>query len=403
MKNRNIFLWILYDFANSIVIISFFLYLSQWLVIDAHLSSFWFNSIFVGSTILLLFSAPIFAEISDRIQKRKLFLNITTVGVFIFCGLTAIVASWGIQYVWWVALLYLISQYFYQFSFVFYNPMIDQLAPLGQRGKISGWGQTANWIGQIVGILIALPFAASGRIAPLFPCVIIFFLLALPMMIFFRESYPETLVKRERSKTGFILRFYEFMRHLPAAIFLLAFFFFNDAILTLSNNFPIYMERVFFLADKTKSLLLLTILATSAIGAFVAGQWGDKIGLKKTMKIILVAWIIIIPLVSVTTSFSIFTALTVIVGLLYGAIWSVTRAYLSGILPESGMVYGFSFYTLMERFATFAGPLSWGLIVSFFGETSVLGYRIAVFAMTIFVIIGYIFIRRSQDFDTILE
>jgi UMF1 family MFS transporter len=427
MNKRNIFLWVLYDFANSIVIVSFFLYLSQWLVIDGGLSSFWFNSIFVGSTILLLLSAPLMAAISDKIGRRKIFLNITTVGTFVFFAATAIVAQLGAQHVWAVAALYLLSQYFYQFSFVFYNPMIEELAPLEKRGRISGLGQTVNWIGQIAGVLIALPFASSGRIAPLLPATIIFFILALPMMIFFKENkgaseisdsmqplddpdeslrmigtpvtHAKITIREIREEAlGSASRFYNFLKFSPAAFFLISFFFFNDAILTLSNNFPIYMQKVFAVSDTSKSMMLLSILVMSAIGAYVSGWIADRIGMKRTMKIMLICWIILIPILAATTSFAVFVVDTVAVGFLYGSIWSVTRAYLSGILPVGEMNYGFSFYTLMERFATFAGPLSWGLIVSSYGENSIFGYRVAALSMVAFVIVGYFFIRKIPEY-----
>ncbi len=52
MKNgidtKRLVLWSLYDFANSIVMIVFFLYYSQWLVVDRGVSDFWFNMTFVG-------------------------------------------------------------------------------------------------------------------------------------------------------------------------------------------------------------------------------------------------------------------------------------------------------------------------------------------------------------------
>ena len=46
MNRKNIFLWTLYDFANSIVTIVFFLYFSEWLVIDNGVSDFSYNMIF---------------------------------------------------------------------------------------------------------------------------------------------------------------------------------------------------------------------------------------------------------------------------------------------------------------------------------------------------------------------
>ena len=46
MSKKNIFFWTLYDFANSIVAIVFFLYFSQWLVVDKGVPDFWYNMIF---------------------------------------------------------------------------------------------------------------------------------------------------------------------------------------------------------------------------------------------------------------------------------------------------------------------------------------------------------------------
>ena len=223
-------------------------------------------------------------------------------------------------------------------------------------------------------------------------------------MIYFKETKMESRDRVSWRDAGeelrrFGSRFTRFIRYSPAALFLIAFFFFNDAILTFANNFPIYVDRVFAVDDTTKSMLLLGILLTSAVGSYVSGWLGDRIGMKKTLKIIIGTWIIVIPVLAVTNSFPLFIGVTVAVGLLYGAIWSVTRAYLSGILPQKEMNYGFSLYTLSERFATFAGPLTWGLIVSSFGETSAFGYRVAALAMTVFVIIGYLFLRRIPDYS----
>ena len=277
--------------------------------------------------------------------------------------------------------------------------MLEELAPSEKRGKISGLGQTANWLGQIAGILLALPLASHGRIAPLLPSVIIFFILSLPMMIWFKEKGPEnsSFEENENRAKNFFRGFYYFLRFTPAGLFIISFFFFNDAILTLENNFAIYVDRVFHTSDSTKSVLLIIILVTSAIGAYLSGWMGDKFGLKKMIKIILISWIIILPLTAASPSLLIFSIMTGIIGLFYGSVWSVTRAYLSCILPPKEMNYGFSFYTIAERFASFAGPLTWGLIITGFGQSSSLGYRLAALSMTIFVIIGYLFMRKAPD------
>ena len=179
MDKKNLFLWSLYDFANSIIYISFLLYFAQWLVVDAGFADFWYNALFAIATLALLFSAPYLAA---RVDKRgsggKFFLIIATVGTLVGYVCATAFAHLGSTYVLHAAAAFVVGQYFYQLSFVFYTPMLAQISEGGQRVVASGIGQFANALGQISGILIALPFAAT-RLGPLLPSLAIFFIFAL--------------------------------------------------------------------------------------------------------------------------------------------------------------------------------------------------------------------------------
>jgi UMF1 family MFS transporter len=125
----------------------------------------------------------------------------------------------------------------------------------------------------------------------------------------------------------------------------------------------------------------------SAFGGIIFGWIADKFGDLKTLKFILACWIVLIPLLAMSkglVSLSIFSAL---IGFLMGPIWTVSRSYLSKVLNKDELTYGFTFYTLSERFATLFGPLAWGGIIAVLGIESI-NYRIALFSMVIFVIIG---------------
>ena len=71
-------------------------------------------------------------------------------------------------------------------------------------------------------------------------------------------------------------------------------FFFNDAYLTFTNNYGIFLEKVFGTVDSTKSIVLMLILVTASLGALIGGWLGDRIGQLKTYKGILVMRIIIL-------------------------------------------------------------------------------------------------------------
>ena len=159
MNKKKLFLWSLYDFANSIVFINFLLYFAQWIVIDGGLSDFWYNAIFAIATILLFLSGPILAAFTDRHGGRKFFLNISTIGTFISYGLVAYIAGTSGHNIFVIALLFLLGQYFYQLSFIFYNPMLTEISDSAHSNRVSGIGQFSNALGQVVGLLITLPFS----------------------------------------------------------------------------------------------------------------------------------------------------------------------------------------------------------------------------------------------------
>ncbi len=395
MNKKRLFLWSLYDFANSIVFINFVLYFATWIVVDGGLSDFWYNATFAITTVLLFFSAPSLAAFTDKHGGRKFFLNISTMGIFASYGLAAILAGFNNPNIFIIAVLFLIGQYFYQLAFIFYNPMIEEIADTNHRARASGIGQFSNALGQVTGLLITLPLSGS-RISPLIPSVIIFFVLALPMMIFYKESRPkEKKVSFEILKNEtrlFKNKFLNFISSSLATPMLLSFFFLSDAVITSTSNYSIYMERVFSVPDKTKSVLLMAILAMSAIGGILAGWIGDKIGMLKTLKLVLVGWIIAFPASALAPNFTIFIIITILVGTLVGAMWATSRAYISTLLSNDEMGYGFSFYTLFERFSTLFGPLTWGGMIWWLG-TAPSSYKITMTTMVIFVIISLIILH----------
>jgi UMF1 family MFS transporter len=392
MHKKKLFLWSLYDFANSIVFVNFLLYFGTWLVVDGGLSDFWYNAVFAIATLMLIFSAPLLASYTDKHGGRKYFLTLGTIGTFVSYGCAALFAFFDVGSVYLVALFFLLGQYCYQLSFVFYNAMLEDIADVAHRSRASGIGQFANALGQVVGILATISLASS-RTLPVLVAVGIFFVLALPMLVYYKDPRPrEKNISWSTVRTEtklFKKNMWQFFSASVATPMLVAFFLFNDGIVTMSNNYSLYMERVFATPDAQKSLLLVGVLGMSAIGGVVAGWLGDKIGLLRTLKYILFGWVILLPCFALAPTFKVFAALAVFAGLFIGSVWAVSRAYMSTILNKENMGYGFAFYTLAERFATFLGPLGWGVVVSGFGST-IFAYRGAMMSMTIFILAGFL-------------
>ena len=89
---KNVFLWTLYDFANSFVSIVFFLYFAQWIVIDKGIADIYYNLTFTFSAILLLFTAPLSGILLDKFLRRITGLRYTTILTVVFLGACALFA-----------------------------------------------------------------------------------------------------------------------------------------------------------------------------------------------------------------------------------------------------------------------------------------------------------------------
>lgn len=406
---KNIFLWSLYDFANSIVMIVFFLYFSQWLVVDNGVSDAWYNALFIFSTLLLILTAPVVSVLADKSGKCFSFLRTNTVLVWVLYITLSLILLFAPEYKILAMILFVLGNFVYQMSFTFYGPLLNEITTPERRGRISGIGNACNWLGQIAGLVLVLPFANGswywfgdvGRAQVFLPTTLVFILLSLPMLLFFKkekmiEQTPLTFsgVKEEyknvfkQAKTLFVIP--------GVSMFLIAFFFFNDAILTASNNFPLVLERVFHAPDTQKTFLLALILLTSAIGSLLCGYLGDRFGLKRVLIWILFGWVIIFPLIGLSPNIGILTIFVTIMGILFGGVWAVSRALLSRLIPKDKLNYGFSFYTISERFASFLGPLAWSGIVVFAPSANGLNYRIAMISMTVFIIIGLVLMKRVE-------
>lgn len=410
MNKRNIFVWALYDFANSVPIIVFALYFSQWLVIENRVPDILYNLIFVGSSLLLILTSPVAGAISDQKGVKLPFLRFFSLALIVTALITSILAVFfkiSIPIVTLAAFFFLLTNYLYQLTLVFYNALFPQLAKLEKRGKISGIGIGVGWLGQIFGLLVTFPlgigsiylFGNPGRAQTFLPAVIIFILLSLPMLLLFKEKAEKKTVKvsllGEYKK--YIANFKAIIKLPGMGRFLLGYFFFTDAVLTVQNNYPIYLQQVYNVNDKTKALFSISVLLTSAIGAVVVGFLADKKGLKNTLVVLSAIWIVVLPIFSWAPNFNIFWALGILIGFLFGATYPVLRAVLSYISPPEKLSSSFAYYTLMERFSTFLGPIIWGTIASGFIDMGPLRYRVSMLAMGIFVFISFIVLRKIPE------
>lgn len=153
----------------------------------------------------------------------------------------------------------------------------------------------------MVGLLVsipllkgALPFLGEGRASTLIPAAVLFLLLSLPMLI--RYNAPSRALPEKVAEKGMRTSIKELFSHKAVALFLIGYFLYSDALLTFSNNFPLYLEKVHMVDDTTKSILTACILLCASLSAFFTGKLADRKGLKKSMLFILGVMCILFPI-----------------------------------------------------------------------------------------------------------
>ncbi len=401
---RNIRLWLLYDFANSIVSITFFLYFAQWIVVEKGVADIWFNVTFTSAAILLLLTVPMSSFLLDKYWKRLTGLRISTgaMGIMYLICIALVITDKPVA----ALIAFTFALYAYLLTFSFYTPLLNDVSTPATVGKISGLGVAANYSGQILGLLIALPFSTgalnffggSPRAETLFPAVIIFLILTLPTLIFFKENdRPKVVINY---KNEFKLLWGETKRLLVypgVGLFILAYFLLNDAVLTASNNFPIFMEQIWGVSDTVKTYILGGILLTSGIGGWLSGIIADKFGHKRTMVVISAGWIIILPIIAYAPTFTLFVTATTLMGFWFGANWAVSRSVMSYLAPPQKHNMAFGYFGLVERASSFVGPLVWGGVLTAFVGYGIERYRFAVLAVTGFAVLGLWVMTRVRS------
>ncbi|HEY4512051.1 MAG TPA: MFS transporter [Candidatus Paceibacterota bacterium] len=395
--------WALYDFANSIVLMAFLFYFSQWLVIDQGKPAWWYNAALVISSALFILTAPIVSKKIDASKAKIIGLRLWTLMTFagyLVVSLLVMLTD-GMEVL--TTVLYTLSTYAYLVCFLYFTPMLNDLSKPENRSWISGIGQGANSIGQVAGVLITLPFVNGltlfgqpGRAQALLPAVIIFGLLALPMLLLYREEKNITRNDAQnKEKPNIIALFKSVFSFKPLAFFLLAYFFFSDALLTFGNNFPLYLETVHHVTDTVKSVLTAGILILAAIGAVVFGKIADKKGKLKTLKAILIIWCFIFLAMVLVTSFKALIPIFLFAGILFGAVWGVSRALVGELAPSHLIASSYSFYVVAERFATFVGPALWSIALIVMGE-GVQGYQTGLLFLSMLLIISLFVLKKVE-------
>jgi len=402
MKSKSkIFFWTLFDFANTafsviIVTVIFSKYFSNY--VAGGKKWLWGLAVSISMIISAMLSPPLGA-IADVSRNRKRFLLIFTL-VSVVCTAFLFYVQKGDIILGLV--LFVLANIGFESGLVFYDAFLPYLTDKKNFGRVSGYGFAMGYVGALAVLLIImvmLPPETSPNyyfyIRLSFVVAAVFFMFfSVPLFMFVGE--PKLTIQIKKSyfragikKSGETLKALFFHRKYPAiSRFLLAFFLYNDAIITIIAFASIFASKVLNMTDDQVIYFFVIVQSTAVLGAFIFGIISDHIGPKKTISITLVIWIgVIIGAFFVQSVFQ-FYLVGLSAGLSIGSSQSCSRSLMALLTPKEREAEFFGFYDgLFGKSSAVVGPLFYGIISDLSNQ------RIAALAIGLFFIVGLILLQ----------
>jgi MFS transporter, UMF1 family len=410
VTSRPVISWIVYDFASTIFSYAVVTrYLNDWVITQRHHADYVIGLMTFAVSLALLVALPLFGAAADQIGRRKPFLiGFTLLSV----GMTALL---GVVHAGLVVTLALAGAaiFGYQAASAHYDPLLARIAPPAQQARVSGLGVAVGYIGVALASFVLAAVVDRDDQSAFVPTAIIFLVFALPCFIWVREREPR---RRLAVRTAVVAAAGDLQRGLRRARtesygrFLIARFFYIDAIGTLTVFMTVYAKRTGHFDDTQVTLLLDLSIVFSVVGALGAARlirtWGPKRVLNAT--ILLVTGTLVVT--GVTGVPSLLWLLGPLVGVGFGSIHTADRVYLIRAVPEAQRGEVFGLFWLVGRVSSGIGPLVlWSGTIFLLDHFDILrpaaGDRVALVVLAAAAAVGYVLIAplpeyRSEDDPT---
>ena len=404
--------WALYDWANSafsavIVTFVFATYFSQGIAADEITGTAQWGWAMTVSALIAAVLGPTLGAIADARGRRKPW-------IFFFTWLCVIATAllWyaapAPDWVLYTLVLVVIANVGLDMAGVFYNAMLNDLAPPERLGRLSGWAWGLGYFGGLSCLILAL-LAFVQTETPLFglakesaehvratgPLVAAWLaLFSLPLFLFTpdRQAAEGKILDSVREGLG---RLWQTVSHIRryriVAQFLLARMLYIDGLNTLFAFGGIYAAGTFGLelADVITFGILLNV--TGGIGAFAFAWLDDFLGPKKVILIALTGLMACGLAAVLTTSVTLFWIIGGLLGLFVGPTQAASRTLMAKLAPPSQQTEMFGLYALSGKVTAFLGPFLLGTVTLWAGSQ-----RAGMATILIFFVAGFMLLARLR-------
>lgn len=377
VPRRSVASWVAYDLANTIFsmgVVS--LYLPLWIgeTVGADRADTAWGVISAISYGLVFLAAPLLGAMSDRAPKRMPFLVASTLVCVIF---TALLARFDFYL---TAVFFVIANIGYQAGLQFYDAMLPEVSHEKNRGRVGGVGIGFGYLGSFLAVGLGFVFGDQDKPLLFLLIALLFLLFSMPCFLFVRERgnpNPQKIfgwkaVRESTVKTIQTLR--SGQEHPGLLRFLVGRVFYTDAINTVILIMALFTVNVAVASGLTPEygnyaarVILLTAVVFAVVGGFFWGWVTDRLGPKRTLDIVLFAWMGAFLMAALTGIFSLplicMYAVACVAGFCLGGVWAADRPYMLRLTPPSRVGEFYGLYGMVGRFAAITGPATWAVIL----------------------------------------
>ncbi|MBI4451395.1 MFS transporter [Candidatus Woesearchaeota archaeon] len=398
--------WALYDFANSsysLLIMSFvFPIFFKEVIVGGAAGDFWWGLVVSVSILAGGLFAPIVGAMADHDGRKKvkfaMFASLAMLG-------TASLYFTGSGTVMLAALVFIATNFCFEIAVTLYDSLLLNVSTRETVGRVSGLGWGLGYLGGVTAMLLLRPLYSGGYADGLlshykltFPLTALFFLLfSLPILFAVkdlpRRRHTDSLVKMIRVGVGKVwATVKEVRKHRNIAIFLLAFYFVNDALVTLFAFVSLYGRQTFGLSVAEIGVLLLIIQLIAFPATALLGAAADRYGSKKALLRIIAIWaVIVVLLAAVKTPFWFYTV-AIMSAFVVGSSQAIARSWLAKIIPAGKESEFFGFNGFASKIAATTGPVLFGGISVLTGNQ-----RYAMLALLPYFVISYWLFSKVKE------
>ena len=410
--------WAFYDWANSVysLVISTAVFPLYYTAItkDQTVTFLWtdwdhpdslYSYALSFSFLIVAFLSPILSGIADYTGSKKKFMKF-----FCWLGGLSVMSLYffeGVDTVWIGIVFTIFASIGFWASLVFYNAYLPEVAHPEQQDRASAKGFIYGYIGSVILLIINLAmiqmpdvFGITAGLASRISFVMVGVWWIGFAQITFRRL-PDDLYNK-KPESDYIWKGFKELKLVAIQVmnyptlkrFLISFFLLSVGVQTIILLATIFGSTELGLATIDLIVTVLLIQLVAIAGAYFFSRMSDKKGNIFTLKITIVIWMVVcfcafllhkdLPNVAIY-----FYSLGAILGLVLGAIQSLTRSTYSKLLPDTeDHATFFSFYDVTEKIAIVLGTAVYGFLYAVTDSMQWSVLALALFFLASFIIIS---------------